>query len=224
MMKRAKISATYRTISPTLQQAEVDEPLPARLTFFLDNRFTATHERRIRSMLSTSFFRWMEHFEARAEGEISEFQTCANKYSRFNLAPVWFEEKIGNGAAAVDIMMNGFTTMFAANGFNRSAKAFIKYEIPKAGQNFTVKATNGSNPETDSLTVTINPKSLDRTDLSNTALTGALWHAWMHRLGYRHPAGLYTSYFIGEFPMCLMRGFRDKVAGEKDSRLFQFLS
>ncbi|WP_028609694.1 hypothetical protein [Paenibacillus harenae] len=175
-------------------------------------------------MIPMAFFLWNEHHFSRAQDEISREQRCANKYARFNLAPVWFEEKIGNGAAAVDIMMNGFTTMFAANGFNRSAKAFIKYEIPKAGQNFTVKATNGSNPETDSLTVTINPKSLDRTDLSNTALTGALWHAWMHRLGYRHPAGLYTSYFIGEFPMCLMRGFRDKVAGEKDSRLFQFLS
>lgn len=43
------------------------------------------------------------------------------------LAPVWFEEKLANGSAAAGVQMDGLTTMIAANGFNRAAKAFIMY-------------------------------------------------------------------------------------------------
>lgn len=110
--------------------------------------------------------------------------------------------------------MDAFTTMFAANGFGRASKAFIDYAIPKVGANSTIRGVNGSNPETNSLSIVINPKAIYRKDLNEITLTGSLLHAWMHRAGYRHPAGVYTSYLIGEDAMYVMRGFKNKSLGK----------
>ncbi|MBP1990197.1 hypothetical protein [Paenibacillus eucommiae] len=89
--------------------------------------------------------------------------------------------------------MDGLTTMIAANGFGRASKAYVMNKVANGKDLFVVKATNASDPERNSLSVTINPKALDNTNVNNLTLTGSLTHAWLHREGYRHPVGKFTS-------------------------------
>lgn len=217
-------SATY-TIMNNIKVPEVpiNESLPPFLNFYVDNRFTTVQRNRIRTLIVQALGQWRTHLVQLDESGRSRYQDCVNKYARFNLSPVWFDEKLANGAAAAAVQMDGLTTMFAANGFNRASKAYIKYEVPQAGNNFYIKGVNASDPESNSLTVTINPIGLDNEGITNLFLTGTLTHAWLHREGYRHPAGKFTSYFSGEASMCLMRGNQDKVSGQNDRVLTEFL-
>jgi hypothetical protein len=221
--KNVKISASYRKITIRLQEAIVDEARPATLYFYLDSRFTAEQEEAIKRILLITIYSWGEYFDEVSNNGTSSLKMCAQKYARFNLSPVWFDEKLANGGVAVDIMMSAFTTAFLANGFGRSAKAYIIYEIPKKGSSFTIKAANSSDPEKSSLSVTVNPQMLENIALPDGVLAGSLWHAWMHRLGYRHPVGKYAGYFIGEVPLCIMRGYLEKQPTRKDSRFTHYL-
>jgi hypothetical protein len=112
--------------------------------------------------------------------------------------------------------------MFIANGFGRASRAQIMHPgssvPPKA-----IRGINASNPDQNSLSITINQRTLIRNDLANATLRGSLLHAWIHRLGYRHPQGKYTSYMIDEAPMCLMRVNTNKQSGVPDSRYTAFL-
>lgn len=76
----------------------------------------------------------------------------------------------------------------------------------------TIKGLNASNPETNSLTITVNAADLSNTTVTNVFLSGSMLHAWLHREGYRHPADRYNSYFAGEAAMCVMRNNRDKTS------------
>lgn len=208
--KKLRVSATYKTIQVVVPDAPVDEAIPTSLTFYVDSRFTTTQVSRMREMIGIVLANWKLHFDELNNGAShSQYQNCVNKYARFNLGPVWFEEKLSNGAVAADVQMEGFTTQIAANGFGRAGKAFIMYQ--KSGSS-TIKGVNASNPETASLSVTINATDLSKTSVSTIFLAGSLQHAWLHREGYRHPAGKYTSYMAGEASMCLMRGNRDKTS------------
>lgn len=151
---------------------------------------------------------WRNHYTELNDGASrSRYQNCVNQYAKYNLSPVWYDEKIANGAAAAAVQMDGFTDQIIANGFGRAAKAYIMYQ--KSGTS-TIKGVNASDPNTNSLTVTINASDLSKTTVTNRFLAGALQHAWLHREGYRHPAGKYTSYFAGEASMCLMRANANK--------------
>jgi hypothetical protein len=219
-VKRVHISATYKSFKISVPDAPVSEALPTSMTFYVDNRFTTAQVTRIRQMIGIVLNNWNAHFEQVDAGQTSSFQRCVNKYARFNLAPVWFEEKLANGSAAASVQMDGFTTQITANGFGRAAKAYIMYQ--KSGTS-TVKGVNASNPETASLSVTINATDLSKTSVSTTFLAGSLQHAWLHREGYRHPTGKYTSYMAGECSMCVMRGNKNKTSGTPDSTYTQWL-
>ncbi|RUT43289.1 hypothetical protein EJP82_20850 [Paenibacillus anaericanus] len=204
------MSATYKKIQVSVPDAPVSEVLPDRITFYVDNRFTTKQVNRIRQMIGVVLNNWRNHFDELNNGaHRSRYQNCVNKYARFNLAPVWFDEKLSNGSAAAGVQMDGFTTMIAVNGFDRAAKAYIMYQ--KSGSS-TIKGMNASNPEKASLSVTINATALDNTSVSTIFLGGSLQHAWLHREGYRHPIGKYISYFAGEASMCVMRGNNDKTS------------
>lgn len=198
-----------KKITVSVPDAPVSEPLPATMTFYVDTRFTPAQVIRIRQIISPVLGNGNVHFTELDEGDaISRYQNCVNKYAKFNLAPVWFEEKLTNGSAA-GVQMDSFTSQVTANGFGRAAKAYIMYQ--KSGSS-TIKGVNASNPETNSLTVTINASDLSLTTVSTQFLGGSLFHAWLHREGYRHPAGKYTSYFAGEAAMCVMRGNKNKLS------------
>ncbi|MUT67984.1 hypothetical protein GOM71_18865 [Paenibacillus sp. NEAU-GSW1] len=209
-MPKAHVSATYRKVQVTVPDAPVDVNIPARMTFYVDTRFTAAQVSRIQVLAGLVLLNWDTHFTELNDGAArSRYQQCVNKYAKFNLAPVWFEGKLTNGAAAAAVQMDGFTTQIAANGFGQAAKAYIMYQ--KSGSS-TIKGVNASNPETNSLTVTINATDISKTSVTNQFLAGSLQHAWLHREGYRHPAGKYTNYFAGECSMCLMRNNKDKTS------------
>ncbi|MBJ9992363.1 hypothetical protein IAE55_27065 [Paenibacillus sp. S28] len=204
--------------------AEVDVALPANMTFFVDNRFTSTQRGRIRTLISRCLEFWRLHYEQIAENGRSNYQNCVNTYARFNLAPVWFDAKLATGSAAAAVQMDGLTRMIVANGFGRAARAQIMYQLPSSTvPNFTIKAVNASNPDVSPLSVTVNPRAISRTDLLNVTLTGSLFHAWLHREGYRHPSRVYTSYMAGEASMCVMRNNANKTPGVPDSRFTVFL-
>ncbi|PRA04844.1 MULTISPECIES: hypothetical protein [unclassified Paenibacillus] len=213
---------TYRKITVTVPDAPTEEPMPASMNFYVDSRFTTAQVTRLREMIAGVLAFWREHQEQINNGEISRYASCVNKYARFNLAPVWFSDRLANGRAAADVQMAGFTTQIQANGFNRAARAYIKYQEP-TGQNFTIRGLNASNLETNSLSVTVNPKALSNSTASTLMLTGSLFHAWLHRGGYRHPAGRYTSYFAGEASMCIMRGNLNKAPGVPASTYTKWL-
>lgn len=201
--------ATYRRITVSVPQAPVSEALPETMTFYVDTRFTAAQVSRLRSLIAIVLSAWRLHHEDLNEGSVrSRFQNCVNSYARFNLSPVWFEERITNGAAAAAVAMDGLTTMIAANGFGRAARAYIMYQ---RGGSSTVRGVNASNPEANSLSVTVNAAAIDNTTVNNVFLAGSLFHAWLHREGYRHPTGRYTGYFAGEAAMCVMRGYSPKI-------------
>ncbi|PAD31443.1 hypothetical protein [Paenibacillus sp. 7523-1] len=216
------IHPEYRVIRVTVPVAPTEDPMPASMTFYVDTRFTDTQVTRLRQMIGIVLLAWLEHQEQINEGEISSYANCVNKYARFNLSPVWFQDRLSNGRAAAEVQMAGFTTQIQANGFNRVAKAYIKYQEP-TGQNFTIKGLNASDPETNSLSVIVNPKALSNTSVGTLTLAGSLHHAWLHREGYRHPAGKYTSYFAGEASMCMMRAYKDKQPGIPDNTYTRWL-
>ncbi|TYA10396.1 hypothetical protein FRY98_25360 [Paenibacillus faecis] len=198
--------------------------LPSTMRFGIDNRFSTAQRYRIQIMISGVLAFWNTHYTQRSSGARSSFQICANKYARFNLSPVWFTGRIANGAGAANVMMGGLTQQIVANGFNRAPRALIRYQVPSSTiPNFTVKAVNGTRPDTVSLSVTINPRVLNRTDLPNQTLFGSLFHAWLHRQGYRHPTGVYTSYMAGEAAMCVMRNNANKSPNVPDSIYTTFL-
>ncbi|MDN4106459.1 hypothetical protein [Paenibacillus polymyxa] len=199
----------YKKIQVSVPVTPVSEALPETMFFYVDTQFTTTQVTRIRQMISIVLANWNSHFEELNNGAVrSRYQISCNKYARFNLAPVWFEEKIANGSAAASVSMDALTTAVAANGFGR-VKTYIMY-LESPLKTSTVKGKNASNPEVNSLSVTINPKALDFTAVTTVFLSGSLWHAWLHRLGYRHPAQKYTSYFAGEAAMSIMRGNQEK--------------
>lgn len=223
-MKPVRISQSYTRIMVPVPAAPAGAALPANMTFFIDNRFTSAQRTRIRSLILNVLGFWNSHYSQRAASGRSQYQNCVNTYARFNLAPVWFEEKIVTGSVAAVVQMDGFTRQIIANGFGRAPRALIMYQVPSSSvSNFTIKAVNASNPDTASLSVTINPRILDRADVQNITLAGPLHHAWLHREGYRHPAGVFTSYMAGESSMCVMRNNLNKPAGVPDSRFTVFL-
>lgn len=223
-LKPVRISQSFARITVPVPEAEVDVALPTNITFFVDNRFTFTQRNRIRILISRVLEIWRLHYAQVSESGRSTYQRCVNTYARFNLAPVWFDDKIATGAAAAAVQMDGFTRMIVANGFGRSARANILYQVPSSTvPNFTIKALNASDPDANSLSVTINPRVIARTDLENVTLAGSLFHAWLHREGYRHPSRVFTSYMAGEASMCVMRNNANKTPGVPDSRFTVFL-
>ncbi|MDF2927690.1 MAG: pPPM1a 86 [Paenibacillaceae bacterium] len=219
-----KVQAAYRIVYLTVPQVRTEDPLPERMIFYVDTRFTPAQVTRLRQMIGTILGFWRDHLEQVNDGGISKFERCVNKYARFNLAPVWFPDRIANGRAAAAIQMDGLTTMIQANGFGRAAKAYIKYEELSAGESFTIIGLNASNPEKNSLTVTVNPISLiPYAGPSTLMLAGSLFHAWLHREGYRHPAGKFLSYFAGEASMCIMRGNLEKNPATPESTFSRWL-
>lgn len=223
--KGVRISQTFKRITVGVPATPgIDEPLPTSLTFYIDSRFTTEQLKRISRIISGVILQWNQYYEEREEANRrSPLKICTAKYARFNLSPVWFEGKIGNANVAFDIMMIGLTRAFIANGFGRAPRAQIRYPEPATAAPKAIRGVNASNPDTNSLTVTINPRTLSRSDLGDITLMGSMLHAWLHRIGYRHATGKYTGYLIGETAMCLMRNSTDKPPGVPDSRFIAFL-
>lgn len=197
----------YRLLQVPVQRSEETDPfiMPENMFFYIDTRFTKKQEQRIRLALMSITFYHRDYYDQLDNKGISDFAECANLYSKFNLSPVWSNDKYANGRAATHLLMDGLGSAISANGFKRTPnKAYIMYPIDPKTATFSIQAKNASDPEVNSLTVTVNPKFIDRNDINDAVVVGSLFHAWMHRLGYRHPASKYHGYFSVETAICVM--------------------
>ncbi|MED3788523.1 hypothetical protein P4576_15025 [Peribacillus frigoritolerans] len=201
--------------------------LPAFIYFDVDNRFTAAQIQRIRNSIEGVLLNWFRHHNQKwnggANNGVSELAACANTYAINNLQPVWYlGPPIINGQVATNVAMDQFTQLIRDNGFRLSPPAKIDYLIPAPLTSSTIRGETVFTKKRVPLSFVINPTQLDRIDVNNLTLTGSMFHAWLHRAGYRHPEGKYTSFFIGEAPMCVMRDFQPKNPAVPDSDYFQF--
>lgn len=219
---------------PTYTEMQIPVPVPDGITnlppfiyFDVDNRFTAAQRDRIKFSIQGVLINWAEHliqkWNGGANNGISELATCANTYSTNNLQPVWYQgPPISNGQVATNVAMDQFTQLIRDNGFRLSPPAKIDYCIPIPIDSSTIRGETAFTQKRVPLSFVINPIQLDRGDVNTITLIGSMFHAWLHRAGYRHPEGEYTSYFIGEAPMCIMRGFQSKQPQVPDRVYFQF--
>lgn len=211
---------TYERITIPLPQPPGVVNLPPAIFFEVDNRFTAAEKQIIRSVIGSFLFSWNAHYVQTATDGQSDLAACSEMYAELNLAPVWasleLKQQIGtSGEIALEVAMDAITQAFRDNGNMTAPTARIEYSTKRG----TILGLDGSSQFNIALTVTVNPNALDTT-LTN--LSGSLFHAWMHRVGYRHPGPVYTTYLIGEAPMCLMRNNQMKVPGQPDSVYTQY--
>jgi hypothetical protein len=212
---------TYKRIEITLPQIPQGGNLPRSIFFDMDIRL---NEGRVRTVIVRLLADWRRHYEETAADGTSEWAACTRTYATRNLTPVWLnytrEQSITNGEEALEFAIDTLTSFFRQNGFMQVPIAKIDYaNIPS---NVFAISENGECEFGVPLDVTMNAQPLNT--LNDILLAGSLIHAWMHRMGYRHPSCIYTSYLIGEAAMCLIRGFQGKVPGQPDSVLTQFLA
>ncbi len=209
---------SYERITIALPTPPGVEGLPPNLYFDIDTRFSAPQTTRIRLTILTLISFWQQHYEQTALTGTSQWAACSNRYSSRKLSPIWhLWPCIANGKEALEYAMDVLTQRFRDNGFKRVSVAKIKYKVPKEGKKLNFLSRTILRKSRVNLSVILNPEILDNPGLTNLLLAGSLTHSWFHRCGYKHPWDIYTSYFIGEAPMCLMRGFNDKNPSVPDS-------
>lgn len=212
---------TYTEISIPVPQTSGLPNLPSRMYFYVDTRFTQPQQQRITNAISLTLFEWNRHYVQKWNNGISQWAVCSNKYATRNLSPIWYRgPAIPNGQVALEFAMDQFTRLIRDNGFQRAPKAKIDSRIPTPPTSSTIRAITAPTQFQVPLSMVINPIQLDNLSMSNVFLSGSMIHAWLHRAGYVHPKT--TNYFISEAPMCVMRGFQNKVPGQPDSDYYKY--
>lgn len=206
--------AEYKRIEMVLPKPPGVPPLPTHIYFDMDTRL---HENQVRASIANLLSLWDDHYFEKAALGSSAWSRCAAKYSTKNLTPVWMDKErksmITDGMKAFDFAMDTFTSFLIQNGTWNAPFARISY-LPESSCSNMIGEV-GNKQFHVPLDVKVNNRFL--TSQSNLILAASLFHAWMHRLGYKHPEGEYTGYLIAEAPMCAMRGYQDKVPGQPDS-------
>jgi hypothetical protein len=124
--KTLSISQTFRRITVSVPQAPgIEDPLPASMTFYVDSRFTTSQRARKQRLIGDVLSLWNRYYVDREHGVNSPLTRCTANYARFNLAPVWFGDKIVSANVAIDVMMEGLTRMIITNGFGRASRARV---------------------------------------------------------------------------------------------------
>jgi hypothetical protein len=217
---------------PTYDRIQIELPtpagvnaLPASIYFDIDTRFSLEQVTRIRVIIATLISSWFLHYEQTVSTGTSQWAACSNKYSRRNLSPLWrIWRQSTNGETALEYAMNVLTQRFRVNGTGRVIVPKIRYRIPRKGERLNMRSRTSFLRYWVQLNLVINPEILDDLGVDDNFLAGSLLHAWLHRCGYTHPRNIYTTYFIGEAPMCLMRGFQYKNPSVPDSTYTQYFN
>ncbi|UOE58016.1 hypothetical protein [Cytobacillus oceanisediminis] len=211
--------AEYKRIEMTLPQPPGLPPLPPSIFFDMDTRLD---EASIHEVIASLIFEWGRHYREKEETGKSQWSECALKYAFKNLTPVWLDKErkfmVNEGKKALDFLMDTFTSFLIQNGTWNAPIAKIDYLPPTSSS--TIFSENANKQFHVPLDFSVNPIPLQEEAIRT--LAGSLFHAWMHRMGYRHPKEEYTSYLIGEAPMCLMRGYADKEPSIPDSAFTRF--
>ncbi|MGG3641459.1 hypothetical protein ABES38_08775 [Bacillus gobiensis] len=215
---------TYRRIEVPLPTPPGVPPLPPVIYFDIDTRFTPTETIRIRNLIVINVAIWNQHFiQKEPSPYLSQLAMCTQKYAIRGLTPLWSKgPEITSGTEAANLAMNTLTQRFIENGTGKADVATIDYRIPKPGNRSTIRAKTAKRQFKVPLSVTINPQAIADLTIADINLAASLLHAWFHRCGFDHPEDIYTTYFIGEAPMCIMRGFQDKNPAVPDTVFTQF--
>lgn len=217
---------TYNRLAIPLPQPPGLTNLPPFLFFDIDTRFTSQEVDRIKLIISSTLLNWSFHYTQKWNGGlnngVSALEICCNMYAFNRLQPIWYKgTPIVNGIQAADLAIDVLTQRFKENGLNGEI-AKINYRVPFNPTNSTIRGKTAFRKNNVSLSVTINPLRLDDLGIADVSLVGSLVHAWLHRCGYNHPLNLYTTYLIGELPMCIMRGYAPKNPSTPDSVYTQY--
>lgn len=217
---------SYNLFTLPLPQPPGTMDLPANLYFYIDKRFTAAEVSRIKTIISGVLLQWKFHLTQKWNGGlnngVSSWASCAQTYAFNGLKPYWYNTPIPNGQIALEIAMDEFTQLFRDNGFKLSPPAIIDYHVLFPITSSTIFGAQAFQQTRVPLSITVNPKQIDRGDISNGVLEGSLVHAWLHRAGFDHPSKVYTTYFSGEAAMCYMRGYAPKNPAVPDALYTQF--
>ncbi|MED3977332.1 hypothetical protein P4639_28790, partial [Priestia megaterium] len=209
----------YTKVTIAVPQPQGVKNLPASMYFYIHKSFTAKQQQRIRTAISAVLLRWFVHCNEKWAGGTntgtSQLVLCTNPYATKKLKPVWSKSSVSNGIAATNLAMNQFTQLIRDNGFKKSPPATID---PR--NSTTIYAPTAPTKRRIPLSLQINPKQLDNTDLTNLKLSGSMLHSWLHRAGWTDPKT--TSYFISECAMCVMRGLQPKNPNVRDSSFYKF--
>ncbi len=217
--------------TPSYNQIEISLPalpggpsLPPFIYFDLDTRFTSAQTIRIRNLIVGVINTWLQHFQQKETCPyLSRFSSCAQKYALHGLTPLWSDgPPVTSGIEAANLAMNALTQRFIENGADQANASRINCRPPERGEHYSIRAETSEWEYGVSLSVTINPQVLDNPVVANLSLIGSMFHAWLHRMGFEHPATIYTTYFIGEAPMCIMRSFQCKNPDVSDTVFTQF--
>ncbi|WP_310877712.1 hypothetical protein [Priestia megaterium] len=216
---------TYNRFALPLPQPPGQPPLPTFIYFDIDTRFTPTQVSRIKTIIANVLVQWRVHLTQKWNGGlnngVSSWAACSQMYSFNRLKPVWQATPVPNGLTALNEAMDLWTQRFIENGF-KGIVAKIDYRIPNPATSSTIRGKTAYRRNLVPLSITVNPIQIDRGDITNGVLEGSLVHAWLHRVGYKHPINTYTTYFSGESAMCYMRGYAPKNPNVPDSVYTQF--
>ncbi|MFP7225859.1 hypothetical protein SFC42_22490 [Priestia filamentosa] len=206
---------------PVPQPAGVID-LPEFVYFDISNHFTDEQEQEIINGISLVLFNWSNHLNQKWNGGlnngVSDLAACSNTYSTQNLEPVWYQGvPIPNGKVALEVAMDQFTNLIKENG-SRISRARIDYiNLPSSDP--IVRAVTSFTPQFVPLNLVVNAAKLD---IGIGYTTGSMFHAWLHRAGFRDPNE--TSYFITESSMCVMRGYQPKFPGVPDEFFYRYFN
>ncbi|PFK67437.1 hypothetical protein COJ21_24065 [Priestia megaterium] len=194
--------------------------LPDYIYFQISNKFTDKQEQRIKDGITSVLAVWKKHHDEKWNGGTntgtSKLALCIKPYATKNLKSKWNKSSFPNNSiAATNLVMNRFTQLIRDNGFGKSPPAIIDLR-----SSTTIYAPVGKTKRRVPLSLQINPKQLDSAALTDLNLTGSIFHAWLHRAGWRDPKT--TSYFISECPMCIMRNLKPKNPDVRDSSYYKF--
>jgi hypothetical protein len=216
---------TYNRIEIPLPAPPENPPLPPSIFFDIDTCFSTQETTRIRNLILLNISTWNRHFVQKQNSPyLSQLAECCQKYAINGLTPLWSRKlRITSETEGANLAMNMLTLRFIENGTGEVEAAKIRYRLPNPEEQFHIIRKTTIRKHEVSLNVTINPQVIDNLTISNLTLIGSLLHAWLHRVGFDHPESVYTSYLIGELPMCVMRGYQDKnPTNVPDSLLTQF--
>ncbi|WDW11564.1 hypothetical protein [Priestia aryabhattai] len=216
---KKKSLRSYHIIQIPVPKPAGISSLPKYIYFRISNSFTDKQEQRIKDAIGAVLLQWYKHSNEKWAGGTntgtSELALCIKPYATKNLKSKWNKSPLPNAIAATNLVMNQFTQLIRDNGFGKSPPAIID---PQSST--TIYAPVGKTKRRIPLSFQINPKQLDNSELTNLKLTGSMFHAWLHRAGWRDPKT--TSYFISECPMCVARNLKPKKPGVRDSSFYKF--
>lgn len=176
--------AEYKRIEIVLPKPPGVPPLPPHIYVDMETRLA---ENRVRSAITNLLSLWDDHYFEKAAVGYSEWSRCAAKYSTKNLTPVWIDKDrksmITDGMKAFDFAMDTFTSFLIQNGTWNAPIAKVSY-LPESSCSNMI-GEDGNKQFHLPLDVKVNNRFLN--SQSDLILAASLCHAWMHRMGYRHP-------------------------------------